>query len=326
MYRVAILGYGGIGHVHAGSYYELEQAGKAKLVSVFDKYPASFSEKTAINTSSDTQPKPVFHAYTDLEEMLSKERIDVIDICLPTNLHKDCAVSMLSRGYHVMCEKPMATSYEDCHEMRKAAEQAGKCLMIGHCLRFFSEYEYLKDAVTDGRFGAVRSAFFERLSAPPIWCKEGWNLKKENFGGCLYDMHIHDVDMAYYLFGEPKNMICQAKDGYGRMDRVTSLLAYDDHLVTLVADWSLPNFPFRAAYRVSFEKATVVCQSGSVKVYPDEGEPFEPVLDRTNGYTKELAYFLDAVAGNNRMEKNRVSDSAETVRLILSLAACAENE
>ncbi len=324
MYRVAIIGYGGIARVHEASYRELEAEGKAKLVAVYTKDAKSFDKKTNININTDGEPKSDFHRYTDLDQMLANEQIDIIDICLPTNLHKSVSIDMLSRGYHVLCEKPMATSYEDCMEMLDAAKKAGKRLMVGQCLHFFPEYEYLKDVVNDKRFGGVKSAFFERLSSPPLWTTGNWILKRENFGSCLHDLHIHDVDMCHYLFGLPRKIFCKTKDGYGAMDGVSSLLMYDNFTATIMADWSLPNFPFASGYRVSFENATIVDDNGVVTVYPAEGEAFKPELSQMNGYTNEISHFVDVASGERDHGKNHVRDAAATIKLITLLTESAD--
>lgn len=325
MYNVAIIGYGGIARVHESSYIELERLGKAKLVAVFSRKASSFEKNQTINiNANDDTPHADFRKYTDLDEMLKNEKIDIIDVCLPTHLHKETSIDMLKRGYHVLCEKPMATSYEDCMEMLAAAKASGKRLMIGQCLHFFPEYEYLKDAAKDGRFGNIKSAFFQRLSAPPMWSQGNWIMKKENFGSCLHDLHIHDVDMCHYLFGVPEKIFCKTKDGFGVMDGVTSLLMYDNFTATIMADWSLVNFPFSSEYRVAFEKATIVDKDGVVKVYPHEGEAFTPDLSEVNGYTSEISHFVDVASGERDHGKNHVRDAAETISIIQRLAESAE--
>ncbi|MBQ0101183.1 MAG: Gfo/Idh/MocA family oxidoreductase [Firmicutes bacterium] len=325
MLNAAIIGYGGIARVHESSYRELEKAGKVKLVAVYARNEKSFTEKKDININEDDKTVVSdFHKYTDLDEMLANEKIDIIDICLPTPLHKSVGIDMLRRGYHVMCEKPMATTYEDCLEMLDEAKKAGKRLMIGQCLHFFPEYEYLKDVVSDGRYGKVKSAFFQRLSSPPLWSSENWIMKKENFGSCLHDLHIHDVDMCLYLFGTPDKIFCKSKDGFSAIDGVTTMFMYEEFAATVMADWSLMNYPFTSEYRVCFEKATVTDLNGKVTVYPIEGEPFGVDLSAESGYTSEIAHFSDVAQGEKDHGKNHVRGAAETIRIINLLAESAE--
>lgn len=324
MLNAAIIGFGGIARVHAQGYAELEKAGKVRLCAAFDVHEEAFTKKTDINISTDGGNGFSFNCYTGLEQMLAGEKIDIIDICLPTFLHRETSIAMLRRGYHVLCEKPMATSYDECMEMLDAAKKSGKRLMIGQCLHFFPEYEYLKETVDSGIYGKVKSAFFQRLSSPPLWGWNEWHTKREMFGSCLADLSIHDIDMTQYLFGAPKKVFCSAKDGFGAMEGVTSLLMYDDMTSTIIADWSIVNGEFSSEYRVSFEKATVVDKNGVVTVYPYEGEAFSPELPQTDGYTSEISHFVDLVNGGKDEGKNRVRSAAETIHIINALTECAE--
>ena len=209
-------------------------------------------------------------------------------------------------------------------EMLDEAKKSGKRLMIGQCLHFFPEYEYLKEAVDTNRFGKVKSAFFQRLSSPPLWSSGNWIMKKENFGSCLHDLHIHDVDMCLYLFGMPDKVFCKSKDGFSAIDGVTSMFMYGDFAATVMADWSLMNYPFTSEYRVCFENATVTDLNGKVTVYPLEGEPFTPELSGEDGYTSEIAHFSEVAQGEKDHRKNHVRGAAETIKVINLLADSAE--
>lgn len=327
MFKVCLLGYGGIAQIHKNSYAGLEKAGRAKLVGVCDISPDVFTKNIAINISDGAcgEQGGIFNTYTDLDEMLAREQPDVVDICLPTYLHKEKAIYLMKAGYHVFCEKPMALTYEECEEMLCVSIETGKQIMIGQCLHFFAEYEYLKDLVTDGRYGKPLSGFFQRLSAPPLWSWENWYMNSDLSGGCIQDLHIHDVDMARYLFGNPTKISCRTKHGFGKWDCAHSTLCYDDHFtVTIIGDWSLPNVPFETSYRVAFEKATVICKSGDVVVYPAEGASFKPELNFIDGYAEEIGYFIDVLAGRTENTKNKVESAALTVKTIELLRKSGE--
>ncbi|MBP3392227.1 MAG: Gfo/Idh/MocA family oxidoreductase [Clostridia bacterium] len=319
MVKVCLLGYGGIGHVHANGYSLLEKEGKAKLLGVCDINPDVFTKEIAINISDDSGDKQLsFNTYTDLDEMLAKEQPDMVDICLPTFLHKEKAVYLLNKGYHVFCEKPMALTYAETQEMLAAAKANGKELMIGQCLHFFSEYEYLKDLVVNGTYGKAISAFFQRLSPPPVWAWENWYMNSNLSGGCIQDLHIHDIDMCRYLFGNPHTVSCKTKDGFGKWDCAHSTLIFDDLHATVIGDWSLQNAPFEPSYRVAFEKATVICVNGVVKVYPAEGEGFTADIQPKDGYAAEVSYFMDVIGGAENT-KNRADSASLSVKLIETL-------
>ena len=325
MLKVAIIGYGGIAGAHAPSWQILEERGKAKLVAVCDIDPANFTAKAETNISTGRELDPSVRTYTDYKEMLANEELDLVDICLPTPLHKDVTVDVLNRGINVQCEKPMARNYAQTQEMIAAAEASGKTLMIGLGLRFAVEYEYVKKLIESGEYGRPVAATFHRLSGPPLWSRwHSWYMNHEESGGCLLDMHIHDVDMVRHLFGEPNAVSCVTQDLYAGDDIVHSRFIYDDMAVTAIGDWSLEGMGFYCDYRVSFEKATVVCEMSKVTVYPRGGEAFEPELDGDNFFTRELTVISNVVAGNGESVATPPQSAAKSIRLCELLKESAD--
>ena len=328
MLNAAIIGWGGISKAHRRGYEILEQEGKVRLVAACDIDPKAFNSNTVTNMDSDeaTTHENV-HFYTELDEMLQNEKLDYVDICTPTFCHKELAVKLLKKGYHVISEKPMALCWDDCKEMVDTAEAAGKHLMIAQCVRFFKEYEFLKACVDDNRYGKVISAYFSRLSIPPIWGTNNWFMDYSKSGGAITDFHVHDIDFIRYLFGEPEAVSCRAAHDLSLYDAVHSVLTYGDVPVTAVGDWSLTGMQFVASYRVGFEKATIVYDGEKVTVYPKDGsEIFSPELQGHDGYTAEISYFCDVVAGKIENTKNPAISAAKSIRLIEKLKESAENK
>ena len=130
--KMAMLGFGGIAKSHLKGHETFKADGTPiKLVAICDIDPNQFVSAAEINIGSGTRPDlEGINLYTDLEEMMAKEEFELIDICLPTYLHKEYTIKMLKAGYHVMCEKPMALNSEDCAEMIKVAAECGKECMF----------------------------------------------------------------------------------------------------------------------------------------------------------------------------------------------------
>lgn len=326
MLKICILGYGGIARVHRDSYKDLEAKGKAKLVAVCDIDESRFDQKIDINIQGDDSEKSEsFNTYLDLDEMLEKEKPDIVTVTLPTFLHTEKTIYLLEKGYNVMCEKPMSLTYEGCKQMLAAAEKSGKLLMIGQCLHFASEYEFLKEAVESGKFGKVRSAFFQRISSPPLWSWENWYMNTERSGGCIYDLHIHDIDFVRYAFGEPKKISCISKAGYTDYESAFSTLWYDDFAVTAIGDWSLLNYGFAPSYRVAFEKAVLEWKDYRLTVYPTEGEKYDVALDNKSAYGAEVEYMCDILTEGFENKKNAPESAALTIKLVQTLKKSADN-
>ena len=327
MLNAAIIGYGGIAQAaHVPAYKKLEEMGKARLVAACDVNPEQFEKKLEINLGAAGEGPAGLRTYTDLEKMLASEELDLIDVCLPTDLHAKYAIDMLNRGYHVQSEKPMARTYEDCARMVDAASKAKGRLMIGQCLRFGGEYLFLKDAIDNGTYGKPVSAVFRRQSAPPLWASENWFMDFARSGGCLLDMHVHDIDIARFLFGEPDSVSCVAVDLYSGSDVAHSRLIYDKLAVLAVGDWSQQGTKFAADYRVGFEKATVICEAGAVTVYPREGEAYKPEISGDNMYFKEIEYLIDTAVSGAQNDRNPPESAAATIRLCEALQKSANDK
>lgn len=329
MLKVAILGYGGIARAHRKGYEELaERNAPVELVALCDIDPAQFEKTVAINQGAEVGSQKEYRTYTDLEEMLAKEELDVIDICLPTYLHCEYACKLLRRGYHVQCEKPMGLNAEQCAEMIKTAEESGKKLMIGMCLRFDGLYLALKELIDSGKYGRVESAYFERMSAMPRWGYDGWFHDYDRCGGVGMDLHIHDVDMIRFLFGEPKAVTAVANDVRTKFTTMHSRFHYDDILVTAIADWGQSNSTkFRANCRINLERATVeVSHKSGITVYPDDGEPFTTAGIAKSGHmAEESLYFARTILGEIENDRNTLESAAQTVNLVKKLVESAEN-
>ena len=325
MLNAAIIGFGGIAKVHKKGYDNLEKQGKIKLVAVCDIREAAFESNVAINIDSEAIGTGAYNCYTDIEEMLDKEKIDILDVCVPSFLHREIAVAMLERGYNVLCENPMSLCSEDCEKMLEAEKASGKHFMIAQCLRFFKEYEYLKKCIDDNTYGKVLGAFFSRNSAQPTWGWENWFMDYERCGGAIMDIHIHDIDIVRYLFGEPEAVSCRASDCKTKYDIVQTSLYYGNIPVTANGCWTAGKIRFSASYKVDFEKASVLYENGKVTVYPEEGEPFAPQLEGQDGYTEEISYFCDVIEGKVQNTKNPASSAAKSVKLVEAMKQSADN-
>lgn len=326
MIKVGLIGFGGIARGgHLRPYARLEEKGIAKLVAVCDVDPAQFEKKVEINIDDgETTLSTEIKRYTDWHDMLENESLDLVDICVPTFLHKELTVEVLKLGYNVLCEKPMSLNYNDCKEMCEAASAAGKKLMIGQCLRFAPAYVYLKNLVDEGTYGKVKSCVFQRLSKPPIWGWENWFMDYNKSGGCALDLHIHDIDMARYIWGNPKKVSCATADVYSKKDIVHSRLMYDDFSVMAIGDWTRMGLPFSRSYEVAFEDATVIYDAKGVNVYPRNGEAFAPEIDSTPPHQAEIEFLVKCIEEDKEVLGNIPEDSALSVKLVNTLAESSD--
>lgn len=233
--------------------------------------------------------------YMDYEELYKGETPDFVCICLPTNLHCDATVKALESGFHVLCEKPFASSVEEAELMLSVARKKGKTLMIGQVARFSKAYEYLKRCISDRRFGELLYMELYRHSDTPLWSVGGWLQDVSRSGGVLRDLHIHDTDALVGLLGLPEGVYTVGGDTVCR-----SVYTYGaGKSVSASASWrNAKDFPFYMGYDVVFENATLQRQGDDVILYksgtaenPLENENFSEFFKNDDSLYNELNYF-----------------------------------
>ena len=321
--RAALIGLGAMGRGHLDNYIRiLKEGGPLQLVAVCDVDPAKFeNSKGQLNLEGigdSTYDFSQFHCYHNVDEMLAKEDLEFVTIALPTFLHCVTAVKCLQHGLHVLCEKPMAMDEAECRLMIETANQMQKQLMIGHCLRFWGEYEYLKQTILNETYGKPVAAYFYRGGSTPMWSFENWLLKAECGGGAVYDQHVHDVDTVQYMFGMPGEVSTLGKVVIpgSNFDTVSTNYYYPDLIVNSQNDWTLSGYAFSMGFRVNFEHGTMLMDRDGFHVAATGEAFYEPSYDKENAYYKEVLYFADCILNHKQNTINPPEDSMQTILLV----------
>ncbi len=337
MIKIGLSGVGRMGSYHLAVYEKLMNEGfPVKVVAVCDVDVSRLdgSKSTLSNLAGEKGNISAYHQYTDLDEMLKNEDLDAVDIIMPTYLHSPSAVKVLNSGRHCMCEKPMALNEEQCRAMIDAADKNGKTLMIGHCLRFWREYAYLKEITANSVYGACLKASFWRGGYQdhvnsPSW--EDWIITREKGGGGLFDQHIHDADCIRWLFGDPETVSVFGKTVHPKSahDIVNANYGYPDKPVYAHDDVAYKGYPFGYGFTVSYEHGTVEYKDNVLTVYPEVGEKFTPDLtsygETTDAYYNELKYFLTCVLEGRKPETCMPYESMQAVKLVNAETVSADN-
>ncbi|RYG40306.1 Gfo/Idh/MocA family oxidoreductase, partial [bacterium] len=268
--RVGLVGCGFMGRMHSEVYSTLEGV---TLVRAVDKDPAKAEEIAKAHGGQGG---------TSFEDLLADASVDVIDICLPTDLHADFTIRALQGGKHVVCEKPMALTLEESDAMIAAADTAGKRLMIAHCIRFWPEYVELERIVKSGELGGLLSLNLTRYGAFPAWSSDNWLADEARSGGGALDMHVHDSDYALYLMGrEPDKMVSHGTVDVRGVSQIFTTMVFGPTVVHAEGGWNLPgSAPFKMAFRAIFEGGAVLFDGGPLTIYPADGEPRTPEMTK----------------------------------------------
>lgn len=330
MVIVGILGSGFMGTMHATVYSQLPDVKIGGVADIRGEKAKSLAKKFK------TIP------YYDPEQILQKPEIQIVDICLPTFLHKEYVIKAAENGKDVLCEKPIALTVEDANEMIEVCKRNNVRFMVAHVIRFWSEYKFLKEVYASKKYGELKSISMRRLSPLPTWGWQDWLLAQEKSGGALVDLHIHDTDFLLYLIGEkPEKIYSKIIKNYSNDAHVFTSFTFKNGLIASVeGGWDFPpKFPFEMSYIAKFEKATVEFNSRnnpSLVVYEANGNVERPTFEKVKaegvegniedlgGYFYEIRYFVDHVIHNKPFQVVTPEDARDSLELILKEKESAE--
>ncbi len=164
------------------------------------------------------------YTYDDLESAMEKEKVDAVYVATPNILHREHTQRAAQAGVHVLCEKPMATTQDDCETMMLAAERNNVKLMIAYRLHFNDANLHAVKAAKSGDLGELR--YFGSLFGLNV--KEGnIRTRKDLGGGTLFDIGIYCINAARYLFrDEPIEVVgLTANNREGRFAEIEEMTA-----------------------------------------------------------------------------------------------------
>lgn len=262
------------------------------------------------------------HSYEDYEALLHSGEIDAVYNALPNHLHATFSIAALNAGVHVLCEKPMAVTTEECRAMNEASERSGAKLMIAYRLHFeesnLKAVEIAKKQLGDLRYFTSEFSFTPKTG--------NIRLLNETFGGGpLYDIGVYCINAARYLYqDEPLEVYAMgARNGAPGLKDI-----YDTVSVTL-------RFPEQrlASFTVSFSSVPVanyriVGSKGQLEVnngyeYSAEithkltvgGKTKERTFKQRDQFAPELVYFSDCIRSNRQPEPSGLEGLAD-IRIV----------
>ena len=270
------------------------------------------------------------YTYDDLESALEKEKVDAVYIATPNILHREHTERAAQAGVHVLCEKPMATTQDDCEAMIRAAAKNNVKLMIAYRLHFNDANLHAVKVAKSGDLGDLR--YFESLFALQV--KEGnIRTRKDLGGGTLFDIGVYCINAARYLFrDEPIEVVgLTANNGEKRFAEIEEMTA------------AIMRFPSErlATFTCSFGSADVshydlVGTKGQLRLenayeYQGElkcvttidGKKTDKTFEPGDQFAPELIYFSDCIIHDREPEPSGNEGLAD-VRVINAIYESAE--
>ena len=302
MFRIGIIGCGKIAQVrHIPEYAENPYA---ELAGFYD-----LNTQRAAELAAQYGGK----AYESAEAMLADPAIDAVSVCVANHAHAPITIAALKAGKHVLCEKPMATTLEECEEMVKTAHEAGKFLMIGHNQRLAKAHAVAKELIDQGMIGRIitfRTTFGH--GGPETWSvdpgKNTWFFDKNKAAmGAMADLGIHKTDLIQFLTGQHVVRTTARVVTLDKKDASGQLIGVDDNAIciyemsggtmgTMTASWT---------YYGAEDNSTILYgEKGIMRIYDDPAHSI--VVKLADG--TEKVYDVEQIQTNDNQIKSGVID------------------
>lgn len=291
--KVAVIGAGTMGFVHSTAYGSMPGV---ELVGIVDQ---------RLSAAKSLSERVGTRAYDSWDALMANEAPDVIDVCVPTYLHRGCVELAAKAGKHVICEKPMARTLADARAMLAACKEAGVKLFPAQVVRFFPEWERARQLLEQGAVGRPGVIRTTRAGGfPTAW--QDWYACYTRSGGVIMDLIIHDFDWLRSAFGEVERVYAKSLRG-----RDTQRLDYA--LVTLrFQSGAIAHVEGSWAHRDGFyTRMEIAGTDGIIEFDSRQAAPIRVAVDKVEGgapgvavpesplaqspYYKELEHFIDCI-------------------------------
>ena len=301
MYKIGIIGCGKIAQVrHIPEY---TGNGKSEITAYYD-----LNRERAEDLAERFGGK----AYGSVEALL-ESGVDAVSVCTANNTHAEITLQALKAGKHVLCEKPMATTLEDCVKMTEAASSSPGILMIGQNQRFTKTHAKARAMIAGGSIGkpfSFRTIFGH--GGPETWSvdpgKNTWFFDKAKAAmGAMADLGIHKTDLIQFLLGDTVSEVSSVVTTLDKKGADGSLIPVDDNAIciyrmkggavgTMTASWTF--------YGREDNSTVIYGTEGIMKIYTD---PSASIIVEHQDGTREL-YEVDAIQTNDNQTSSGVID------------------
>ncbi|WP_164101779.1 Gfo/Idh/MocA family protein [Candidatus Laterigemmans baculatus] len=200
--RFGLVGFGAWGRCHADA---IAKSRGGELVAI--------AARSAESCNAARRAYPDAEVVSDYRQLVQRPDVDVVDVVLPSHLHHEVSAAVLSAGKHLLLEKPMAISLEECDDLIRLAHQHQRLLAVGHELRLSSLWGKVKEMVDAGYVGTPQYVLVELSRKPYRPGADGWRYDIARVGNWILEEPIHFFDLArWYLgsAGEPERVYAAA--------------------------------------------------------------------------------------------------------------------
>lgn len=336
MIKIGVIGCGSISrqrHV-----YEYAHNENVEIIGYYD-----FKKERAEAMAKDFGGK----VYDTADELINDPNIDAISVCVANAYHAENTIKALNNGKHVLCEKPMATTFEDCQAMVDAAKANGKHLLIDQNQRLTNTHKRAKELIASGEYGKVIS--FQTTfghGGPESWSADKssntWFFKKNDASfGSMADLGIHKLDLIRYLVGDDyvtvysKQVVLDKKFEDGTPievdDNSVEVLQFKNGVFgTVTTSWTV--------YGEEVQQTTLFLEKGIMKLYADPNyslivvkadgtvDKFQLDVIQTNDDEQQASSgVVDEFIGAILEDRPSILDASDVINSMKAVFACVES-
>jgi predicted dehydrogenase len=256
--RAGVIGLG-IGKAHVKGY---DKASGVQLVAVADLRRELLESFTG----------PGRKGYASGEEMLERERLDIVSICTPPSSHAGLTLKAFDVGTNVLCEKPMAPTPEDCDRMLRGSERSGLQLMIGFKKRFEPSYNALRESFSTD-LGIPYMVDFSYVCTGGV--RKAWFWDERDAGGPITENTVHAIDILRYLIGDVDRVYAEGDSfiapskGIEQIDSAVFTLRFTGGTIATVCAGAWARGPLKT------ERFLCYSRKGMAQIYGEFDRPWQ---------------------------------------------------
>lgn len=280
-------------------------------------------------------------AYSEISVALAQPDIDIISICLPPSMHAPIALAALKAGKHVLVEKPMACSLEECDTMIAAAQESGRVLSVVCQNRYKTPYFKTKQLIDQGIAGDIKQTIVNSLwwrggNYYDLWWRGTW---EKECGGCMTSHAVHHLDLLQWMVGMPARITAVignvAHDNSECEDVGMAILEYPGMFAQVTASLVNHGEEQELVFQGDKGRISVPWKTASQKALPNGfPEANTPEADRiqrayddlpalsVEGHPAQIQNFLKAIDGEEPLMADG-QEGRKTIELIMGIYKAA---
>jgi len=306
----------GVGEQHALAY---RQDPRCRLTALFDVDSAKLRDVSS--------RFPGVYTFEALEDLLNGERLDILSVASPENVHSDQVVSALEKGWHVFAEKPLCQTREEIRAIRKSVEANEKLLLTNLVLRAAPAFRELRRLIAEGELGQVYAFDGDYLYGRLAKITEGWRGQIPYYS-VMQGGGVHLIDLMHWCIGEKPvsvqthgNKVCTAGTSFRHHDMQSATFLFRSGIIGHIT----ANFGCVARHqhvvRVFGTKATFISDESGPRLITDRDGKMRAPSDFSalpSGKGALLPEFLDLLEKNTSDWKDAMDSHLATMSMCLA--------